>query len=150
MKELRKKVSYLQGLAEGLEVKSASKEGRIINGIIEVLGDLANNLDNLWEVHQELETYMEAIDEDLYELEGDLFEDSEEGNGPDKLVEVDCPKCHDLVCFAADVLEDEDVIEVTCPTCNEVVFVNDGSFDFEPAIIGPEETPNQKSYQGDI
>ena len=49
MKELRKKISYLQGLAEGLDVKSNSKEGRIINGIIEVLGDMANNLDNLGE-----------------------------------------------------------------------------------------------------
>lgn len=150
MKELRKKISYLQGLAEGLDVKSNSKEGRIINGIIEVLGDMANNLDNLWEVHQELETYMEAIDEDLYELEGELFEDSEDGDSLNQMVEIDCPKCHEPVCFTAEVLEDEDAVEVTCPTCNEVVFVNDGSFDFEPAIIGQDDEQYHRSRQGDI
>lgn len=150
MKELRKKISYLQGLAEGLDVKSNSKEGRIINGIIEVLGDMANNLDNLGEAHQELETYMEAIDEDLYELESEVFEDLEEGDNLGQMVEIDCPKCHEPVCFTAEVLGDEDVVEVTCPTCNEVVFVNDGSFDFEPAILGQDDEQYNRSHQGDI
>ena len=35
--------------------------------------------------------------------------------------------------FDADLLDDEDVIEIVCPECNEVVFINDGSFDFEHA-----------------
>ena len=42
-------------------------------------------------------------------------------------VEVECPQCHDIICFESDIVDDEDIIEVTCPNCSKVVFVNDGS-----------------------
>jgi len=143
VKELRERVSYLQGLSEGLDVKGNTKEGRIINGIIEVLGDMVSSMDNLWEVHRELETYMEAIDEDLCELEGETLEDLECGDELEDMVEIACPKCREQVCFTSEVLEDDDVIEVTCPTCNEVVFINDGSFDLQPAVMGNDEDMEQ-------
>lgn len=136
MKELRERVSYLEGLSEGLEIPINTREGRILHGIIEVMGDMVNSLDDLWEAHQELETYLEAIDEDLYDLEGGLspglgkefFDDQD-------LIELECPKCHDLISFDSDIVEDEEVIEVTCPTCDEVVYINDGSYDLQPAVI---------------
>ena len=31
-----------------------------------------------------------------------------------------------VVCFDADILDDDDLIEVVCPVCESVVFVNDG------------------------
>ncbi|MGI6648362.1 MAG: CD1247 N-terminal domain-containing protein [Bacillota bacterium] len=145
MKELKERVSYLQGLSEGLDVQNNTREGRIINGLIEVLGDMVNSLDDLWDAHRELETYMEAIDEDLYELEGDMY-DGEYGDlDEEAVVEVMCPKCNEPVFFTPDVLEEDSVVEVTCPTCNEVVFVNDGSFDFQPEVIEPDVNNGESS-----
>ncbi|NLC07590.1 MAG: AraC family transcriptional regulator [Syntrophomonadaceae bacterium] len=145
MKELKERVSYLQGLSEGLDVQNNTREGRIINGLIEVLGDVVNSLDDLWDAHRELETYMEAIDEDLYELEGDMYDGEYEDLDEETGVEVTCPKCNESVYFTPDVLEEDDVVEVTCPTCNEVVFVNDGSFDLQPEVIEPDINNGESS-----
>ncbi|MHB8169948.1 MAG: CD1247 N-terminal domain-containing protein [Thermincolia bacterium] len=129
MKELNEKVSYLQGLADGLEIDADSKQGKVINEIIGVLGEFANHIEHLRTAHHDLEDYVESIDEDLYDLEDELTDD-EIRMGEDDLddveyVDVECPRCQEVVCFEADVLDDEDTIEVTCPNCNEVVFVND-------------------------
>jgi len=129
MKELKERVSYLQGLADGLDIDTDSKQGRLMNEIIGVLGEFAEYMENLQSAHHDLEDYVESIDEDLYDLEDDLMngESGYDEDDPDDVeyVDVECPKCQEVVCFEADVLDDEDTIEVTCPNCNEVVFVND-------------------------
>lgn len=134
MRILKERVSYLQGLTEGLEVRDQSKEGRVINSIIEVLGEVVDSLDTLWLEHQRLEDFTESIDEEISLLEGGDIDVSDEEDE----IEVTCPRCHDVVCFSADVMDDDDIVEVTCPNCEEIVYVNDGSFDFQHSIIGHE------------
>ena len=64
------KVAYLKGLAEGLEVSSvASKNGKILNGILDVLEDIAASIETLEEESESLEDYIDEIDEDLSLLE---------------------------------------------------------------------------------
>ena len=122
MKNLKEKISYLQGLAEGLNINEGSKEGRVLSGIIDVLEDMAVQLEDIVEAQTDLEDYVESIDEDLYELEEDVLGDDLD---EDDIVEVECPHCHETVCFDAEIIDDEDLIEVTCPNCDEVVYVND-------------------------
>ncbi len=122
---LKSKVAYLQGLADGIDLPVESKEGRLLNGIIDVLQDFADQLEGLEEAQEQLEDYVETVDEDLYALEEDLSEcecDEED------YVEVDCPGCGETVMFHSNILEDDDIIEVTCPNCDEVVFVNDDNY----------------------
>ncbi|GAB6156881.1 hypothetical protein JCM39194_00810 [Desulfotomaculum varum] len=123
MDTLKSKVAYLQGLADGMDLPAESKEGRLLNGIIDVLEDFADHLEGLAEAQEQLEDYVETIDEDLYTLEEDLTQ-----NQDDDYVEVDCPGCGETVMFDAGILEDDDIIEVTCPNCDEVVFVNDDTY----------------------
>jgi len=131
MKELRKKVAYLRGLMDGMELDDQSKETRILKEMIDVMGKMAEAIENLQEDYEDLEEYLESIDEDLYDLEDDVYdyEDDEDEDDEDEdeenCIEVDCPKCHEIVCFDAGVLNDEDVVEVTCPNCDTVVFVNE-------------------------
>lgn len=122
MKNLKEKISYLQGLAEGLRIEEGTKEGRVLSGIIDVLEDMADQIEDIEEAHIDLEEYVESIDEDLYELEGDVFGDDLDD---EEYAEVECPNCHEVVCFDAGIMDDEDLIEVTCPNCDEVVYVND-------------------------
>lgn len=126
MGELKAKVAYLQGMSAGLDLSQDSKEGKLLKGIIEVLDQFADTVGDLEQGQEQLEDYVESLDEDLYHLEDDYYEDNSCLEG--EYLEVDCPKCGETVCFDSDILEDEDVVEVTCPNCDEVVFVNDDSF----------------------
>lgn len=81
MSNLGEKVSYLKGLAEGMKVDTSSDEGKLIVQMIDVLSEAAKQLDELQEAYQELNDYVECIDDDLEELElqceGDEDEDDD-------------------------------------------------------------------------
>lgn len=148
MNDLRARVAYLQGLANGLDIPADSKEGRLLNGIIDVLTDFAEEVTELQEAQEQLEDYVETLDEDLYNLEDEIYEEEEHCCGAgdiedyDEYVEVDCPGCGETVMFESDILENEDTIEVTCPGCDEVVFINDDSYtsaDEPEQMIGKRE-----------
>ena len=82
MSKLTDKISYLQGLAEGMKLNPEKDSHRLILGILDVLGDvgvafeaLAEAHGELAEAHGELSNYVESIDEDLADLEADLFDE---------------------------------------------------------------------------
>lgn len=122
MKNLEQKVAYLQGLTDGLNLEE-SKEGQVISEMLGLMEEMIDYMGFLREEQAELEEYLESIDSDLADLEEDFFEDDEEDDDDD-FVEIECPSCHEEVCFDASVLFDDDLIEVTCPVCDTVVFVN--------------------------
>ena len=138
MSDLKSRVAYLQGLAEGLSLEQSSKEGKLFSAIIGVLDDIVQEVGAMSEKQVELESYLEAIDEDLGDLEENVYEDDDEDDfdeedfeddGDDMdggdYVEIECPKCHDIVRFDSSILEDDEPIEVTCPNCDEIVYVNE-------------------------
>lgn len=133
MQSIRSRVSYLQGLVSGLAIDSSTKEGRILNEMVQLLGDVSNELEELKANQSELESYLESLDEDLYDLEGEIYssQDAMLDVDEENMVEVQCPECHDLVYFDADLLEEDDIIEVTCPHCDTVVYSTDDSFSQE-------------------
>ena len=132
MRDIAEKVSYLQGLSEGLNISDGSPQGKIISGMLGVLEEIANSTINLQYEFEEFKEYVESIDDDLFDLEESMDEDELEH------IEMECANCGEQLYFESEVLEDDDVIEIICPNCNEVVFVNDGSFDFEPSYIDDE------------
>lgn len=149
MKDLKTRVAYLQGLSAGMALESESKEGKLLNGIIDVLNDFAQTFGELEEAQNQLEDYLETIDEDLYQLEDQLYEDTgadEDLTDDSEYLEVDCPGCGEVVCFDSDILEDDDVVEVTCPNCDEVVFINDERFE---AADEPELLEGRKRFTDD-
>jgi ssDNA-binding Zn-finger/Zn-ribbon topoisomerase 1 len=131
VKDLHSKISYLQGLAEGLNLDTTSKEGRILSNILDILDDMAAGIKELQDAQLELEDYVESIDEDLNALEDDFYdefddEDSDYENDDIEYMEVECPNCHDIVYFETDLLDNEDeIFEISCPNCDEVVFKTD-------------------------
>jgi len=126
MKELLQKVAYVQGLADGLNLEE-SKEGRVIQELLSIVETAADYIAVLQEQLDDMEDYIESIDSDLADVEEELFGDEEDEEfDEDDMVDVECPNCHEQVCFDASILYDDDLIEVTCPNCDAVVFVNDG------------------------
>ncbi|HJD22932.1 MAG TPA: hypothetical protein H9694_02175 [Firmicutes bacterium] len=112
------KVSYLKGLAEGLGVDDSTKEGKVLKAIIDVLDDMASDLESLEDYTEELTEQVDAIDEDLDSLESDFYEEDEDGCGceGDDLYDITCPNCEEE--FSVD---EETLLEgsIECPNCGE-------------------------------
>ncbi len=73
MEYLMQKVSYLRGLADGLGVDESSKEGKLLLQIVNVLEEFADVLDETIENQGDLEEYVNFIDEDLADVEDEIY-----------------------------------------------------------------------------
>ena len=127
---ITERVAYLKGLAEGLELDGASKEGKMINAMIDILDDMAFEISDMQDVVGELGEQVDMIDEDLDVLEEIVYdeddEDEEEDEDEDEeevLYEVVCPTCGDSLYLDEDMLDEG---EMVCPSCGENL-----EFDFE-------------------
>lgn len=103
MAEIKEKISYLMGLAAGLELNKDSKEGKIFDAVIDVLKNMADDMDQLVENQEDTEKYLEALDMDLGELEAEFYgeeddlEEDEFDQDIDNYLEIECPNCHEVV-----------------------------------------------------
>jgi len=123
MKEIREQVSYLQGLAEGLNIDEESKEGKLLYAVIDVLYEMAEQVDMVDVRRRELEEYVEDIDEDLLDLEEDYY-----GECLDDFdtLELECPQCGQIVTLAGEFPEEEDgQLELVCPDCGALLYDGD-------------------------
>lgn len=123
LRDMSEKVSYLQGLTEGLNITESSPQGKIISGMLNVMNEMADELNLMQRDFAEMKEYIENIDDDLFELEETVLDEEE-------FIQVKCNTCGEKLLIEKDILDDEDHVEVICPRCNEVVYINDGSFDF--------------------
>ncbi|MGM0651697.1 MAG: CD1247 N-terminal domain-containing protein [Bacillota bacterium] len=147
--DLKARVSYLRGFAEGLELGEESKEEKVLQRIIGLLEDMTDEIEQLSIENEELFEYTEAIDDDLTELEDDFYEEEDEEEEDeyfdDELAggfaggfSMECPNCREIVVVDEDILDHDDSIEVTCPGCGEVVLVDDEEWDMDI-----EESPDE-------
>ena len=126
--EIVEKVAYLKGLAEGLGLDESTKEGKILKVMIDVLDDMALELQDLRDEQCELEEGLDSVSDDLSDVESFVYEafgddeddeDDEEEDGEDEdepVYETTCPNCEEEIYFDEDVLADD---YVECPNCGE-------------------------------
>ena len=124
--------SYLKGLAEGMEIDSSSKEGKLIVKLIDVVSLLANEVEELRAENDELYGYLEEMARDIIDIENDLYDDAEdeedyedysdlndeeefEFDEDEEYYEVECPSCGEKICFT----EELDLETLICPACGE-------------------------------
>ncbi len=130
MENLVSKVSYLKGLAEGLEIDKETKDGKLLSGIIDVLSEIALAVDDLLDAHEELEEKVDEIDSDLADIEEIAYGEDDDEDGDDEFdddmdfFEIECPNCHEDFMVDFDALDEEKGI--VCPNCNEEI-----EFEFE-------------------
>ena len=120
---LTEKVAYLKGLAAGLDLDKDTKEAKIFEAMFDILEDMALTVTDIDEDLSAVEDLVDAIDEDLDELEEYIFEDDFDDDcdccccdDDDELYEVECPLCGEEILLDDEML-DEEVIE--CPGCGE-------------------------------
>ena len=126
---ISEKVAYLKGLAEGMELDTGKKEGKLLSAIIDVLEDIALELQDIQDEQAELAEGLDAVSDDLEDVEDAVFgeDEDDEDDEEDEYYEDDlgededcyattCPTCEETIYFDESVLEDGEVI---CPNCGE-------------------------------
>ncbi|MGN1445661.1 MAG: CD1247 N-terminal domain-containing protein, partial [Eubacteriales bacterium] len=98
--EIIEKVAYLKGLAEGMELDTGKKEGKLIAAIIDLLEDIALEIEDIEDEQAELADGLDAVSDDLEDVEDLVFEDWDEDDDEYEEDELD---------------EDEDCYATTCP-----------------------------------
>lgn len=122
MENLIKKVSYLKGLADGLDISEKTDEGKLLIKMVEVLGEVADAVEKLDRDQRELADVVDALDEDLADVEETVFDDDDAG--------CDC-------CGHDDDSSDVDYFEIQCPNCKETVYIDEDFFDDDAPIVCP-------------
>lgn len=119
MSLISEKVAYLQGLAEGLKINGETPEGKLLTEIINVLGNISDEIeaiddaqDELYDKVFELEdaVYGEEDDDECY-CDGDWDEDEE--------FSIKCPTCNEEFFISYEDLESDE--DIACPYCNQEI-----------------------------
>ena len=122
------KVAYLKGLAEGLALDQNKPETKIINAMMDVLDELALTVSDLEDGMDLISEQLDAVDEDLDELESFVYEELDDCDCDDcdcdcyddeeEYFDVECPSCGEVICVDREILEEG---SITCPNCNELL-----------------------------
>ena len=138
---ISEKAAYLKGFMEGLELDTEKPEGKMIEKIVDLLGDMAKRLtdveettiaisDELDEIEEDLDAIEDYIldEEDDYDDDEDDFEDWDDeddfedegfdfGDEDSIIYEVKCA-CGEIINFDEETLEEG---SMTCPNCGELL-----------------------------
>ena len=126
--EITEKVAYLKGLAEGMDLDTDKKVGKLLAAIIDTLDDIALELEDIKDEQAELADGLDAVRDDLEDVENVVFDEWDDEDQEDDEYYYDdldedeecyattCPTCEETIYFDESVLEDG---EVLCPNCGE-------------------------------
>lgn len=124
---ITEKVAYIKGLSEGLGFEKAdSAEAKLIKALIDLVDEMALEIEELQEDVCTLADYCEELDEDLGDVEEVLLdeyddEDEDEYDEDEEWDECDgdCDACD--FCGDCEFCDDENYFEIVCPSCGETV-----------------------------
>jgi len=132
MESLTSRVAYLAGFVDGLELDRTTKEGKAIEQIIEVLKDMALEIEGISENQVDIEDYLGELDEDLAYVEDDLYDIDDldyDDDNMDDFIEMKCGSCGEVIYVDAGIVEEgEDMI---CPRCHEPLEFGDSEIEEE-------------------
>ena len=110
------KVAYLKGLMEGMKLDTESGEGKLLHLIADILGGMAEELEDAESDICELSEDIDAIGDALSELEDCCLPD--EDDEEPVFFEFTCPECGKTITVDEDVLE---LGAIQCPECGEMM-----------------------------
>ena len=134
---MMEKAMYLKGLCDGVELDKTTKEGKLIAALLDMVTEMAAEMDDMQAEICELKDYCEELDEDLGDVEEVLldlddededdydFDDDEdddfECDGNCAGCDFDCGLDEDDDDFFGDEEDEDEYFEVICPACGDVI-----------------------------
>ena len=126
---ISEKAAYIKGLAEGCELDTTTKEGKILAAVIDLLGEIGEAIAEIEENELNIGDELDAISEDLADVEEIVYDEDDDddcdccdddcdccGDDEDFMVSVECPSCGE------EIVVDESILEIgklECPNCGE-------------------------------
>ena len=83
--DICEKIAYVKGLAEGLELDGTTKEGKVLVALIDLLGDITEEICDIEDACDDMSEQIDAVDEDLAALEDECRSGLLESGGSDRL-----------------------------------------------------------------
>lgn len=134
MSKLTDRTSYLKGLADGMNLSREKDANKLILEVLDVLRDMATEVEALRDDVDDLDEYVANMDEDLLELTNSATEahgcshhhhhphvdEDQDEEEEEPAIYYTCPFCHqELKLDLDDVTFSEDM---PCPECGEPLF----------------------------
>ncbi len=134
MEKLCEKVSFLKGLATGLNLQPDTPQNQILLQMLDVLDAVVKEIDTVQEKIDSLDEFATMVSDDLGELEDIVYEQDDEDDD-DYDDEDDDDEDYDF-----DDDEDDDdsminILEYQCPHCQTSVFYDQAGFEIDQAHI---------------
>ena len=117
MSEISNRAAYLKGLADGLKLDKETTEGQLIDGILGLLGDMAEEMEMLDQEQGFLADKMDEM-EDVIEMIGD---EAFGRDDDDEMYTLVCDHCGAEIDLTADDLDDIADGVFKCPDCGEII-----------------------------
>ncbi len=123
---MMEKAMYIKGLCDGLELDATTKEGKLLMALLDMVTDMAREIDEMQTKMSDLEDYCEELDEDLGDVEEVLLDiddyDDEDYDDDDFDGECDgnCADC-EFDCGEDEDEDEDEYFEVICPACGDVI-----------------------------
>ena len=131
---MMEKAMYLKGLCDGVDLDKTTKEGKLIAALLDMVTEMAAEMDDMQAEICEVKDYCEELDEDLGTVEEILldidddedYEDEDFDDDDDFGCDGNCDGCdYDCGIDEDDLFDededDEDYFEVVCPACGDVI-----------------------------
>lgn len=132
------KVAYLKGFADGLGLDKENKQDKLIAAVIDVLETVAQDLDELEETTYDLGAEIDAVSDDLADVEAAVFEDDEDYDDYDdddyyededyadgEMEDGCCCGGHHHHEGGHCCHHDVNLYEITCPACNNTITIDE-------------------------
>lgn len=124
---LTEKAAYLKGLMDGLKIDDSTNEGKVLLALYDLVADIADAVDEIDQDVDDIVEFCNVLDEDLANIENDLYEDEDDDYDEDYCDDCDCDCCNDDCdcdccnddCGCCNC--DDDCYEVVCPTCGDTI-----------------------------
>ena len=136
MSDISKDMSFIKGLAVGMEIDTKSNEGKLIMKLIETACEMADRIEELEGRIDDLTEELEELDEEVYDLSMDL-DDIYENTADDDSFGYDFDDDDDDGLFEDFDEDDDNLFEIMCPECGEDVVVDFDLLDDENSIVCP-------------
>lgn len=113
---ISEKIAYLKGLMEGMNVDTESNEGKLFAAVVDVLDEIALEVEDLTDEVMELGDGLDVISDDLSDVEDIVYDDDDddEEDEEEECYATTCPECEEEIFFDDTMIEDGEII---CPNC---------------------------------
>ena len=134
---ISEKAAYLKGLMDGLNLDTEKAEGKMIQAIVELMGDVTKRLADVEETAINICDELDEIEGDLDAIEDYLMDDEEDDDydwdDEDDDFDCDCDDCdcdcdeiiYEVECACGNIIEfDEETLDagsIVCDKCGETL-----------------------------